>query len=86
MKPIPWVLTGWHLCQELPEPVDKLRGISTESYKKYFSNGVFMMEDDCPIPNEIVSSLGLIGSKTLVAGKHSVIERSGILYISIPVK
>jgi len=66
--------------------IDKLKGISAEGYKKYFSSGVFLMEDDSPIPTEMVSSLGLIGKRILVAGKHSVVERSGILYVSIPIQ
>ena len=66
--------------------IDKLRGVSAETYKKYFSSGTFLMEDDSPIPSEVMSSLGLIGSKTLVAGKHRVTERNGILFVSIPVK
>ncbi len=66
--------------------IDKASGISSDTYKKYFSTGVFLMEDDSPISSEIVQQLGLSGSKTLVAGKHKIIERNGILFISIPVK
>ncbi len=66
--------------------IDKARGISAETYKKYFSSGVFLMEDDSPVPSEIVQQLGLTGSKTLVAGKHKIVERNGILFITIPVK
>lgn len=66
--------------------IDKARGISAEAYKKYFSSGVFLMEDDSPVPSEIVQQLGLSGSKTLIAGKHKIVERNGILYITIPVK
>ncbi len=66
--------------------IDKTKGISYEVYEKYFSSGVFVMEDDSPVPAEILAGLGIKGSRTITAGKHPVTERSGILYVSVPVK
>jgi hypothetical protein len=66
--------------------VDKGKGITAEAYNKFFRSGTFIMEDDCPIPADMVKSLGLSGTKTLVAGNHKVIERNGLLQVSIPVK
>jgi hypothetical protein len=66
--------------------VDKAKGISAEGYKKYFGSGVFLVEDDSPLPGELVKSLGLIGNKTLIAGKYNVIERNGILTVSLSLK
>jgi hypothetical protein len=66
--------------------IDKAKGMSLETYKKYFSSGTFVMEDDSPVPAEILNQLGITGSRTMIAGKHRVTEQNGILYVSIPVK
>lgn len=66
--------------------IDKAKGITADCYKKYFSTGTFLMEDDSPLPGEVVKALGLIGTKTLIAGKHRIIESNGLLVITIPVK
>ena len=63
--------------------IDKLK-ISADTYKKYFSSGIFLMEDDSPIPSEILNAIGISGKRTFIAGKHKITERSGIMYISIP--
>lgn len=65
--------------------IDKTKGISYEVYEKYFRSGVFIMEDDSPVPAEILAGLGIKGARTIPAGKHPVTERSGILYVSVPV-
>lgn len=66
--------------------VDKAKGMSTSTYGKYFSGNNYILEDDSAIPADIVRALGLSGSKTLVAGSYRIIDRNGILSISIPVK
>ena len=66
--------------------VDRVKGMTAETNSKYFSAGFYQMDIDAPIPASVLSALGIAGSKTLIAGKHAIVERSGILYISIPVK
>jgi hypothetical protein len=66
--------------------IDRAKGLGAETYNKYFSSGTFVMEDDSPVPADLVRQLGLSGSKTLVAGKYKVVEQNGILLVSIPVK
>ena len=65
--------------------IDKTKGVSSEVYEKYFRSGVFLMEDDAPVPASILTGLGIKGPRTIPAGKHPVSERSGILYVSLPV-
>jgi len=65
--------------------IDKTKGISYEVYEKYFQSGMFFMEDDSPVPSEVLAGLGIKGPRTIPAGKHPVTERSGILYVSVPV-
>ncbi len=66
--------------------VDKAKGISTAAYDKYFKAGSFLMEDEVPVPGDVLKALGVSGSKTLLAGKHKVIEKNGLLFVYIPVK
>jgi hypothetical protein len=66
--------------------VNKSTGISAASYDKYFATGTFLLEDDSPIPQEMLQGLSIIGPKTFMAGKYLVKELNGILYISISIK
>jgi hypothetical protein len=66
--------------------IDKLKGITAECYKKYFSTGKFLVEDDSQIPSEIGKALGLATNKTVIAGNYIIIERNGILYLNLPLK
>jgi hypothetical protein len=66
--------------------VDRTKGMTAETNSKYFSSGYYQMDIDATIPTSVLNALGLSGTKTLVAGKHTIIERSGLLYISIPIK
>lgn len=66
--------------------IDKAKGISAESYSRYFGSGVFVMEDETPLPNDFVKALGLSGTKVLQAGNHKINESNGRLYVAIPVR
>ncbi len=66
--------------------IEKTKGATTENYSKYFSSGYFLMEDDSPLTTDIISGLGLTGSKTLVAGRYKVTEKDGRIFVNIPVK
>jgi len=66
--------------------IDKAKGISPASYEKYFSSGTFLLEDEVPVPGDVLKALAITGSKTMLAGKHKFTERNGLIYISIPVK
>ncbi len=66
--------------------IDKAKGLTPEAYNKFFKSGTFIMEDDFPLPSDLVKSLGLIGTKTLSAGNHKVIERNGIIQVALPVR
>lgn len=66
--------------------INKNSGITAECYDKFFKAGVFLMEDESPVPGEYLKELGLSGSKTILSGKHPVTERNGILYVSVPIK
>lgn len=66
--------------------INKATGINPEGYTKYFKSGTFLMEDDSPIPGNILKGLGISGDRTLLAGKHKITERNGLIYISIPAR
>jgi len=66
--------------------INKSTGITVECYNKYFKSGSYLMEDDFPLPSEITGALEVSGTKTIPAGRHSVVERNGILYVYFPVK
>jgi len=66
--------------------IDKSKDISSESYEKYFASGVFVMEDDFPIPGDILAEMGIKGTLTMRSGNHRITEKNGILYVSIPVR
>lgn len=66
--------------------IDKAKGISASAYEKYLKSGIFLMEDEVPVPGDVLKALGISGNKTLPAGSHKVTERDGLLYITIPAK
>lgn len=66
--------------------INKSTGITTECYDKYFKSGVFIMEDDFPMPLEISKALEYSGQKTIPAGKHRIVEIRGLIYVYLPVK
>ena len=66
--------------------INKSTGITLECYNKYFKSGLYIMEDDFPIPSEITSALEVSGMKTIPAGRHKIVEKNGILYVYFPVK
>ena len=66
--------------------IDKVKGLKGDSYSKYFQSGYFVMEDDAPIPSDILSALGISGSRILLQGRHPVQEKNGQLIVVIPSK
>lgn len=66
--------------------INKTTGITTECYNKYLKSGTFLMEDDFPLSSEITGALEIAGAKTIPAGKHKIVEKSGILYVYFPIK
>lgn len=66
--------------------INKAQGISAATYDKYFKSGIFVMEDESPIPSEALKEMGITGTRTMLAGNHKVTEKAGILYVAIPVK
>ncbi len=66
--------------------INKSTDITAESYEKYFKSGIFLMEDDCPLPLELSKSLELAGQKIIRSGNHRIVENNGILYVYLPLK
>ncbi len=66
--------------------IDKSKGVLPETYSRYFQSGTFLMEDESPVPAEILKQLGIPGPRTLLAGKHKTTEKNGIIYVSIPTR
>lgn len=66
--------------------IDKARGISAEQYQKYFKSGTFVIEENYPIPSEILRELGLPSGNTILEGKYPVTERNGIIYVTLTIK
>ena len=63
--------------------IDKLKGISSDTYRKYFSSGIFILEDDAPVPSDLLNNLSISGSRILPAGKYPVMEKNGVLTLVI---
>jgi hypothetical protein len=66
--------------------INKATGLSAEAYAKYLKSGYFLMEDESPVPGDILRELGVSGSKTLLAGRYKTLEKNGMIYISIPAR
>jgi len=66
--------------------ITKSTGISATAYERNFKSGIFVVEDDAPIPSDVLKTLGISGSKSFVAGNYKVTEKDGLLVIAIPIK
>jgi hypothetical protein len=60
---------------------NKATDLTPEAYNKYFSSGIFICEDDFPVPAEILKALGYSGSYTVSKGNYKIISKDGMLTI-----
>ena len=58
--------------KQLTLTFNKLEGMSSTAFEKYFSNGFFVCEDDYSFPKEILKALKYEGDYILAAGNYPV--------------
>jgi len=58
-------------------------GMSPEAYSTYFSKGVFVCEDDCPVPSEILKALQYAGTYTIKAGKYPAVLKGDTITVEL---
>ena len=58
--------------KQLTLTFNKLEGMSSTAFEKYFSNGFFICEDDYTLPKEISKALNYEGDYIVPSGKYPV--------------
>lgn len=66
-----------HLILKLNKKTD----ISPEAFETYFSNGVFVCEDDFPVPDEVLKAMDFKGKYTIKAGSYDVKQKGDLLTV-----
>jgi hypothetical protein len=61
--------------------LSKKSDLSAEAYDKYFSKGVFVCEDDFPVPSDVLKALGYSGSYTIKAGTYPVTLKGDLITV-----
>jgi hypothetical protein len=56
--------------------------LSPEAFNKYFSKGIFVCEDDFPVPAEILKALGYSGSYTVQKGNYNITTKNGLITVT----
>jgi hypothetical protein len=64
--------------------IDRYKGLASGAYDRYFKSGYFVMEDDSQVPSDILTTLGMSSSATLMQGKYPIMESNGIIRFVIP--
>ncbi|MFN5325531.1 MAG: hypothetical protein ACK5C5_11475 [Bacteroidota bacterium] len=59
--------------------INRTTGLTANAYDRYFKSGFFVMEDDSPVPSDILTDLGISNSAILIQGRYPVVESNGIL-------
>jgi len=63
--------------------INKNTDLTPEAFDKYFSNGVFVCEDDFPVPTEVLKSLGYTRNYTITKGNYNITTgRDGLMTIT----
>jgi hypothetical protein len=63
--------------------INKNTDLTPEAFDKYFSKGVFICEDDYPVPGDILKSLGYTGNYIITKGNYNIItSRDGTITIT----
>ena len=60
---------------------NKKKDMTPEAYNMYFSKGVFLCEDDCPVPDEILKTLNYIKPYTVKAGEYPITINGDIITV-----
>lgn len=58
--------------KQLTLTINKSDGMSSTVFEKYFSNGLFVCEDDYIFPNEILKAINYDGDYIIPAGKYPI--------------
>ena len=66
-----------HLILKLNKKTD----ISPEAYETYFSKGVFVCEDDFPLPEEVLKALDIKDKYIIKEGSYDVTQKGDLLTI-----
>ena len=61
--------------------LNKKTDISPEAFETYFSKGVFVCEDDFPVPDEVLKAMDFKGKYTIKAGSYDVKQKGDLLTV-----
>lgn len=61
--------------------LNKKTDISSEAFETYFSKGVFVCEEDFPVPDEALKALHLKDKYTIKAGSYDIQQKGDLLTI-----
>ena len=61
--------------------LNKKTDLSPEAYETYFSKGVFVCEDDFPVPDELLKAMDFKGKYTIKEGSYDVKQKGDLLTV-----